>query len=120
MSEILIAGKQAYSFGENNYSGGMTLVTFDPRKVSLDEVKKLPKVHLNPFCEPNELEIFALVGTTTQFLDWYKQGIDSFCTQAAVKKYGGMPHLQDVAAWEELDQMKNKLVEDFEPWYKGV
>ena len=104
------------SFGTNNYSGKMELVTIPPGKTSIEELLRLRGFYLNPFVEPNSLEIFGLFGTTERFLDWYKSGLESYATKKAVKVYG--LNFDD----KKVNQRRRDMIElekaKFTPWYK--
>ena len=78
MKNITVAGIPAQNYGSNNYSQGMEVIIFNPKDISVEKVKELPNVFLHPACEPNELEIFALLGTVEQFERFYEDTISSF------------------------------------------
>lgn len=116
MAQIIINGIEGYAFGENNYSGGMNPVTFDPRKYSLEQIRLLPGVFINPFAKMNGCEIFTLVGTLEQFSKWYLQGIKSYASKKAVAKYG-IPPFNDREAWDKIHAMEEEVQKNFIPWY---
>lgn len=103
------------SFGRNNYSGGMDVITLNPSTVDVEELKKLRAVHLNPFIEPNELEIFALCGTKKQYDDWYKRNLTSFATNRATDVYG--LNFDDEDVNKQRSALIEQIKESFIPWY---
>lgn len=119
MSYITIQGVPAYAFGANNYSNGLNPVTFHPKDVSVQEIKEMKGVFLNPFSSPNSLEIFALVGTDEQYHSWYKMGLASWASKKAINQVGkGIPAFDDRESWELIHAYELVYKHEFKPWWE--
>lgn len=116
MKTIEINGYKAQNFGNNNYSYGMEAIIFNPKDITWQQVAELPNVFLHPTVAPNELEIFALLGTNEQFKDFYKSAIDSHISKQAVSKFG-IPDYDDRDAWNKLHKYEGLLHSEFVTWY---
>lgn len=85
---IVINGKEveATSFGVNNYSNGMELVT-----VSIDElttnVLKTKGIFLNPTTKPSRTEIFCVLGTKAQYKGFRSQQLTAHYTREAIHMF---------------------------------
>jgi len=118
MEKIDINGHIAVNFGSNNYSHGVKAVIFNPATISVEQVKALPSIYLHPTLKPNSLEIFALMGSDKQFEEFYKSAKETYCSQKAVEKFGGIPQYDDKATWKQIHDEEDRLWNDFQPWYE--
>jgi hypothetical protein len=114
---ILIHDVKAYSFGVNNYSNGMNPVTFNPKDISWEKVAQMDGVFLNPFAQPNTLEIFALVGTQEQFDGWFEQALSSYGYKRAIANLGMPSNFRDEEAFEKIGNLAKQYSEEFTAWY---
>lgn len=112
MNKETINGIEYINFGSNNYSCGMEAVTFNPKDISPDEVAKLPGFFLHPGLEPNSHEIFALKGTLSQYLEFFKAVVDSKATKYAVGIFGLNPQ-----SWDEFRETEQRFKDRFKPWF---
>ena len=85
---IVINGKdvEATSFGVNNYSNGMELVT-----VSIDvlttNVLETEGIFLNPTTKPSRTEIFCVLGTKAQYKGFRSQQLTAHYTREAIHMF---------------------------------
>ena len=114
MNKIEINGHKATDFGTNNYSCGMRAIIFNPNEVTIEEVKELPGVFLHPTVRPNSLEIFALLGTDEQFIEFYNSAVESHCSKQAFRELGNPT---DKEGWKKLSNHVDELKSSFIPWY---
>ena len=117
MKTIQIGGYTAQNFGSNNYSHEMEAIIFNPKDITPEQVKSLPNVFLHPTCEPNSMEIFALLGTKEQFDSFYKSEKSSYCSKKAVDKFG-LPKYDDRETWNKLHAYEKELESSFKAWYE--
>lgn len=112
MKKETINGVEYTNFGSNNYSRGMEAVTFDPKDITPEEVAKLPGFFLHPSLEPNSCEIFALKGTTPQYLEFFKAVVDHEAAKYAISIFGLNPQ-----SWDEFSETEQEFKDNFRPWF---
>ena len=112
----IINGIKCYAFGVNNYSCGLNPVTVKPTDHSIEEILS-SGLFLNPFQEPNDLEVFCLSGTKEQFEEFVTDGKQTYATKKAVKEIG-FPDYSDEKASKEFSSLRKKFLTEFKPWYE--
>ena len=120
MEKIQISGIEFTSFGANNYSDGMELVTCsNPPKDLVDRVKQ-NKIHngekfifLNPSAQGNDFEFYGVYGTKEQYKKLYKHQRESQLAKKMVEKFGWGNWPKELA-----EQYRAQLEKEYKDWWE--
>lgn len=111
MKKILIAGIPANDFGVNNYSYGMSPITFSPKDIKVEDVHKLEGCFLHPTERPNSEEIFALLGTEEQYINFCAETKENYCVGKAALQYSIM------GQYEEFCKLRDQYLKEYKRWF---
>lgn len=113
--KTLIHNKKIYTYSERISDGlfeKMQHVQFDGTIYTLNEIRKLPNVFLDPFMQPDGKFIFCLIGKPSDYKEGYKEKLN-LTIEASINTHYKMFNFDPL--------IKKKLIvksaQEFKPWY---
>ena len=90
----------------------MEHICFDGLQYSIEEVRKLPNVFLDPFNPPDGRFIYCLMGKEKDYVKQYKEKLELICTAKVNTQFDKL--ITDNKSKQSLIKV---MIADFKPWY---